>query len=148
MSFPAYMNDTLFKCYIADHLIPVLGGWHTPFTLYLMGSYKIPTIFNIHRQNSIPSLTSGRCISIVQPLATSVNNLFEELLGDPSDQRIFELESSEVFEKQTIGGPNVMTAECIGNAFNQFYTQKEDSICGFFMVLVYRFLQMVVQITS
>jgi len=125
----AYMNDILFERYITNHLIPVLGGRPTLFALDLMGSHKTPAIFDILRQNDItPSLIPGGCTSLVQPLDISVNKPLKEMLRDLTDQKIFELESMEAFERWTIGDRRVMTTECVGNAFHHFHSQKAEII--------------------
>ncbi|RPA89934.1 hypothetical protein L873DRAFT_1719961 [Choiromyces venosus 120613-1] len=126
----AYMNDTLFECYITSHLIPILGSQPTPFALDLMGSHKTLAILDILRQNDItPSLIPSGCTSLVQPLDISVNKPFKEMLCDLTDQKIFELESMEAFERWTVGDCCIMTTQCIGNAFHQFHTHKAEIIC-------------------
>ncbi|RPA94084.1 hypothetical protein L873DRAFT_1702852, partial [Choiromyces venosus 120613-1] len=58
------------------------------------------------------------------PLDISVNKPFKEMLRDLIDQKIFELESMEAFERWTVGDRHIMTTECVGNAFHQFHTHK------------------------
>jgi len=110
----AYMNDVLFEKYVSNHLVPVLGGRPTLFALDLMGSHKTPTILNLLRQKNItPSLIPAGCTSLVQPLDVSVNKPFKDLMRDLTDERIFQLESMEAFEKWTIGDRRVITTECV-----------------------------------
>ena len=108
----AYMNDVLFEKYVRTYLIPVLGGRSTLFALDLMGSRKTPALFDLFRQNDItPSLIPAGCTSLVQPLDVSINKPFKGLMQDLTDERIFELESLDEFEKWTVGERRVMTTE-------------------------------------
>jgi len=96
----AYINDVLFEKYVRNHLIPVLGGHPTLFALDLMGSHKTRVLLNLfHHNNIIPSIIPARCTSLVQPLDVSVNKLFKGLMQDLTDERIFEWESLDEFEK-------------------------------------------------
>jgi len=62
----AYMNDQLFLRYIDEHLLPVLGGRPTLFTIDLMGSHKMPTVLEKLRSHHItPSLIPPDCTSLV-----------------------------------------------------------------------------------
>ncbi|RPA99078.1 hypothetical protein L873DRAFT_1909994 [Choiromyces venosus 120613-1] len=125
----AYMNDSLFEKYITNYLIPTLGGHPTLFTLDLMGSHKTPTVLQLlWTHNITPSLIPAGCTSLVQPLDVSVNKLFKELMWDLTDEKIFDLESAEDFEKQTARDCKVMTTHCVGEAFNQFYSLKAHVI--------------------
>ncbi|RPA92259.1 hypothetical protein L873DRAFT_1710786, partial [Choiromyces venosus 120613-1] len=114
-----YLNDTLFEHYITSYLIPILGGWPTLSALDLMGLQKTSAILDILCQNNItPSLIPSGCTSLVQPLDISVNKPFKEMLCDLTDQKIFELESIEAFERWTVGDCHILTMECVGNAFH------------------------------
>lgn len=98
----AYMNDKLFEQYIRNHLVPVLGGRPTLLALDLMGSHKTPSILDLLRQNDVtPSLIPGGCTSRLQPLDVSVNKPFKEVLRDLTDEKIFQLELMDQFEKWT-----------------------------------------------
>lgn len=123
------MNDVLFEKYVRTYLIPVLGGRPTLFALDLMGSHKTPALLDLVRQNDItPSLIPAGCTSLVQPLDVSINKPFKGLMQDLTDERIFELESLDKFEKWTVGERRVMTTECVGNAFRQFHNEKAEII--------------------
>jgi len=125
----AYMNEVLFEKYIRNYLIPVLEGRPTLFALDLMGSHKTPAILDLFRQNDItPSIIPAGCTSLVQPLDISINKPFKGLMQDLTDERIFELESVDEFEKWTVGDRRVMTTECVGNAFSQFHNEKAEVI--------------------
>ncbi|RPA91630.1 hypothetical protein L873DRAFT_1848156 [Choiromyces venosus 120613-1] len=129
----AYMNDGLFERYITNYLIPVLGGWPTLFVLNLMGSHKTPTVLDILRKNNItPSLIPGGCTSLVQPLDISVNKPFKDLIRDLTDECIFELESTEEFERWTVRNRHIMTTHCVGDAFYKFHSEKASIICTSF----------------
>ena len=132
----AYMNDSLFEKYITHYLIPALRGRPTLFTLDLMGSHKTPAVLQLLRTNNItPSLIPAGCTSLIQPLDVSVNKPFKELMRDLTDEKIFELESAEDFEKWTVGDPRVMTTHCVGEAFNQFHSSKSHVIKNSFRKL-------------
>ena len=125
----AYMNDNLFERYITEHLIPVLGGRPTLFALDLMGSHKTPTVLNLLRQNNItPSLIPGGCTGLLQPLDVSVNKPLKEVIRDLTDERIFELESVDEFEKWTVSERRIMTTHTVGKAFYQFHEEKSALI--------------------
>ncbi|RPA90955.1 DDE-domain-containing protein [Choiromyces venosus 120613-1] len=129
----AYMNDGLFERYITNYLIPVLGGRPTLFALDLMGSHKTPTVLDILRKNNItPSLIPGGCTSLVQPLDVSVNKPFKDLIRDLTDERIFELESTEEFERWTVRDRCIMITHCVGDAFYKFHSEKASIICTSF----------------
>jgi len=94
------MNEVLFEKYIRNYLIPVLEGRPTLFALDLMGSHKTPAILDLFRQNDItPSIIPAGCTSLVQPLDVSINKPFKGLMQDLTDERIFELEYVDEFEK-------------------------------------------------
>jgi len=98
------MNDSLFERYITNHLVPVLGGCPTLFTLDLMGSHKTPAVLELLQNNNItPSLIPAGCTSLVQPLDVSINKPCKEFMSDLTDEKIFELDSAADFEKWTIG---------------------------------------------
>jgi len=132
----AYMNDTLFERYITNHLVPVLGGRPTLFTLDLMGSHKTPAVLELFRNNNItPSLIPAGCTSLVQPLDVSINKPFKELMRDLTDEKIFELESAADFEKWTPRDRRVMTTHCVGEAYAQFHAEKANVIVSSFRKL-------------
>ena len=82
----ANMNDNLFENYITKHLLPVLGRPPTLFALHLMGSHKTPAILDLLRKNDItPSLISGGCTGLLQPLDVSVNKPLKEMVRDLTD---------------------------------------------------------------
>jgi len=125
----AYMNDRLFEWYIREHLLPVLGGRPTLFALDLMGSHKTPAILDLLCSNHItPSFIPGGCTRLVQPLDVSVNKPFKELVRELTDEKIFELESIDQFERWTVGDRCVVTTFCIGDAFYQFHQEKGEII--------------------
>ena len=127
-----YINDLLFKHYIPEHLIPVLGSSLTLFSLDLMGSHKTPALLDLLRHNNItPSLISGGCTGLVQPLDVSVNKPFKELVRDLTDKKMFELESIDQFEKWTVGDWRVVSTFCVGDAFYQFHQEKGELIRRF-----------------
>jgi len=132
----AYMNDSLFERYITNHVVPVLGGPPTLFTLDLMGSHKTPAVLKLLRNNNItPSLIPAGCTSQVQPLDVSINKRFKELMRDLTDEKICELESAADFEKWTIGDQRVMTTYCVGEVDAQFHAEKARVIVSSFRKL-------------
>jgi len=123
------MNDVLFEKYLTDHLIQAVGSRPTLFSLDLMGSHKTSTILELFRTNNItPSLIPTRCPSLIQPLDVSINKPFKELIRDITNEKIFELESAAEFEKWTVGDRRVMTTHCVGQAFDQFHSNKSHLI--------------------
>ncbi|RPA95569.1 DDE-domain-containing protein [Choiromyces venosus 120613-1] len=125
----AYMNDNLFENYITQHLVPVLGGRPTLFAMDLMGSHKTPAILDLLRSHDItPSLIPGGCTSLLQPLDISVNKPFKEMVRDFTDEKIFELESMEEFERWSVGDRRITTTFCVGDAFYKFHQEKAEII--------------------
>ncbi|RPA89182.1 hypothetical protein L873DRAFT_1849434 [Choiromyces venosus 120613-1] len=123
------MNDNLFENYITQHLIPVLGGQPTLFAMDLMGSHKTPAILHLLRSHDItPSPIPGGCTSLLQSLDISVNKPFKEMVRDFTDEKIFELESMEEFERWSVGDRRITTTFCVGDAFYKFHQEKAEII--------------------
>jgi len=94
-----------------------------------MGSHKTPAILDLLRSNKItPSFIPGGCTGLVQPLDISVNKPFKELVRELTDEKIFELESIDQFERWTVGDRRVVTTFCVGDAFYQFHQEKGEII--------------------
>ncbi|KAG0131749.1 hypothetical protein HOY82DRAFT_607667 [Tuber indicum] len=107
----AYMNEDLFKRYITNYLLPVLGGRPKLFAMDLMGSHKIPAVL---------------------PLDVSVNKPLKDRLRFLTSEQICKLESGEEFEKWTIRDCRIMTTFCVIEAFYGFHNEKGEVICRSF----------------
>jgi len=125
----AYMNESLFERYITNHLLPVLGGRPTLFAMDLMGSHKTSAILDLlSKSNITPSFIPAGCTSLVQPLDVSINKPLKERLRYLTNERIFQLESMEEFEKWTPRDRRIMITHCIGKAFYEFHAEKGEVI--------------------
>ena len=56
-------------------------------------------------------------------------------MRDIMDEKIFELELAEDFEKWTVGDRRVITTHCVGEAFNQFHSSKSHATTNSFRKL-------------
>lgn len=123
----AYMNDKLLLKYITLYLIPVLEGQPSLFALGLCVSCKTPAVLDALRaENIIPSLIPAGCTSLVQPLDVSVNKPLKELIRGLTDEAIRDYESVKDFEKWTVGDRQVLTTNCVGDAWYQFSIEKHE----------------------
>ena len=127
------MNEGLFEQYIKNHLLSVLSSQPILFTMDLMGSYKTPAILDhLSKANVTLSFIPARCTTLVQPLDISINKLLKERLWYLTNERIFQLESMEEFEKWTPQDRRIMITHCVGNTFYEFHEEEGEAIRGSF----------------
>jgi len=125
----AYMNEELFLRYLTNYLIPALEGRPSLFALDLMGCHKTPAVLDLLcRHQVIPSLIPAGCTSLLQPLDVSINKPCKEIIHNITDQAILDCEEANQIEQWSTRLCHILTTSCVGDAFYQFHTEKQQII--------------------
>lgn len=82
---------------------------------------KTPTVLKALKiAKIIPTLISAGCTSLVLPVDVYMNRPLNDIIGTRTDQEIRDCEYVIDFEKLTIGDCQVLTTNCVENAWYQF----------------------------
>ena len=129
----AYNNEELTNQWIESELIPALKPTAQKEVLLALDAaafHKTPGILQKLRDNYIIlALVPPGCTEILQPLDTAVNKPFKELLREHTELYTDAREDAgDDVEKWSVSQKRVMVTHVVGNAWNQFCTEKKSLI--------------------
>lgn len=120
----AYNNEKVFLTPIKNEIIPAFKGCPSLFTLDAAGFHWTETVINTLKEyNIMPSMISGACTGLIQPLDISINFPLKEMFREEVEEYI-EQEEEKGKINWTVGDRRVMTTICVGWAWEKFCFEK------------------------